>query len=357
MYRVPRTSPPGSRSDHGAARKIAEALTSIIVHRVSWTEQPRSVKPEPRVWPIVRPALHDMASRMFDCPYHHYCYFVFFIVSESLVFRLTERSLFSFSRSSCRSFRYVSRSDPTSALFDFIENILSTPVDNSPFETYCQPSIKPSAEKIDINDAFNLCRHLRHRFPQLLALSTLIESTPAMQRSSAVTNRDKEQGYGQISTADRTLAPPWEVKHIARVPYFASSSDALSSVEREALPSLWAMPIAPVRSNSPMTTISQLGITHENDTTRARTTPATTDRPASSGSPQSPHKATALEQDADTEVSNTGRTNSLDCSCAGGRDATRSQRWRHALKDLFVPQAVDESGLERIQKRHWTDES
>lgn len=193
---------------------------------------------------------------------------------------------------------------------------------------------------------------------------------------------------------------------MAQVPYMDSTSESLSSAEREALPSLWA-----ARSN--IVTHPKVGMdtSHRN---AAHTSPRASEEcshawgvktpltappppvyetpiyippgPKSEPCPPSFVKAPPTPPDSEswscTTTSTFGspqlkqspgtlpgtmssghaqsHTPTRTSNGPSGRDArrrlSRMQRWKSAFKDMLTHRPVDDSNFEHIEARHWTDE-
>ncbi len=192
---------------------------------------------------------------------------------------------------------------------------------------------------------------------------------------------------------DSGSLPPWEKEDIARVPHLASSSPKLSCAEREALPILWAARSNTVSGHRTGVNARTLGGTisptpsgydHSSDTqvsdrlpTRAAQSPSTSQDGRSPGtsqdgeswsptntsasdSPPTRHEISPMAGTMSSRDVN-ARTKSRPANGAGGSrhsrsNSTRLQRWKSSVKEMFVHHPVEVGELERIRKRHWTED-
>ena len=188
-----------------------------------------------------------------------------------------------------------------------------------------------------------------------------------------------------VLSEDRATLPPWEKEDIAQVPHLASSSPKLSCAEREALPILWAARSNTVSGNRPSANAhARSAASSPSCPAYDAVRPQTSDRPfhrvaqspaspqdneswystptPASDSPPAKHEISPMAgtmSSRDTHVKSTTRKTN-----GGGMDSrhrrsnsTRLQRWGSVVKHMFIHHAAQDGELERIETRHWTDES
>ena len=197
--------------------------------------------------------------------------------------------------------------------------------------------------------------------------------------------------------APSASSPPWEREDINQVPHLDRKSPALSNVELEALPSLWATrtytvsnarpqghtksastqePInrwpveppltapAPPQPRGPHVDIPPAPKSEPNLPSFAKS-PTTSPESQSSTCPTSsfgsprPEEAVqglpgTMSSNRDDRVKNRARSGSHRSDLP--ERPTRIRRWKTVMKEIFTYRPVDESQFSPVVERHWAEE-